>query len=183
MSLKIFLKSKFTYKIYLYYNLYIRHKCYLNRKQYSQWGEDKFIIDYFKEKNNGIYLDIGCFHPVMYSKPFLLQKNVGRVINIDNNQTSFYFFDIVRPNDCNICTTVGSGNEQYNIFYDDPFSPFNTLSKDFYKKLKIKKNQNYLGNTINSKTIDEIIKISKIKKILDYLILMLRGWIMIFYQK
>lgn len=170
MSLKkIFLKSKFTYKIYLYYNLYIRHKCYLNRKQYSQWGEDKFIIDYFKEKNDGIYLDIGCFHPVMYSNTCLLHKKGWSGINIDINPTSIDLFDIVRPNDFNICTTVGSGNEQYNIFYDDPFSPVNTLSKDFYKKLKIKKNQNYLGNTINSKTIDEIIKISKIKKKIDYI--------------
>ena len=44
MSLKkFFLRSNFTYKIYLYYNLYIRHKCFLRRKQYSQWGEDLII--------------------------------------------------------------------------------------------------------------------------------------------
>ena len=31
MSLKkLFLKSNFTYKLYLYYNLYIRHKCFIN---------------------------------------------------------------------------------------------------------------------------------------------------------
>jgi len=63
VSLKnIFLKTKITYKIYLYYNLYIRHKSYLKRKQYSQWGEDQFINQFFKDKIDGIYLDIGCFH-------------------------------------------------------------------------------------------------------------------------
>ena len=51
MSLKkLFLKTKFTYKIYLYYNLFIRHKGYLKRKQYSQWGEDKYIDEFFKKK-------------------------------------------------------------------------------------------------------------------------------------
>ena len=51
MSLrKIFLKNKFTYKIYLFYNLYIRHKAFLNRASYSQWGEDLEIINFFKNK-------------------------------------------------------------------------------------------------------------------------------------
>ena len=51
MSLKkIFFKTKFTYKIYLFYNLYIRHKGFQKKKRYSQWGEDQFIIDFFKDK-------------------------------------------------------------------------------------------------------------------------------------
>ena len=61
MSLKkLFLKTQLTYKIYLYYNLYIRHKCYLNRKQYSQWGEDQFIAEYFQNKHKVtiMYLEI-----------------------------------------------------------------------------------------------------------------------------
>ena len=86
MSLKnIFLKTKLTYKIYLYYNLYIRHKSYLKRTQYSQWGEDQFINQFFKDKIDGIYLDIGCFHPVMYSNTCLLHKKGWRGINIDIN--------------------------------------------------------------------------------------------------
>ena len=54
MSLKnIFLKSKITYKIYIYYNLYIRNKAYKKRDYYSQWGEDIFIKDYFRDKKKG----------------------------------------------------------------------------------------------------------------------------------
>ena len=55
MSLKkIFFKTKFTYKIYLYYNLYIRHKGFQKREKYSQWGEDLEIIDFFQEKKMGL---------------------------------------------------------------------------------------------------------------------------------
>ena len=64
MSLrKQFFKTKFTYKIYLYYHLYFRHRGFIKKKHYSQWGEDMFIIDFFKDKPKGVYLDIGCFHP------------------------------------------------------------------------------------------------------------------------
>ena len=76
MSLKnFFLKNSFTYKIYIYYNLYIRNKAYKNRKSYSQWGEDLFIQEFFKGRAKGFYVDIGSFHPIMYSNTFLLFKN------------------------------------------------------------------------------------------------------------
>ena len=86
MSLKrIFLKNKISYKIYLYYNLYLRHKGFLDRERYSQWGEDQFITEYFKDKEKGIYLDIGCFNPFMYSNTCLLYKKGWTGINIDIN--------------------------------------------------------------------------------------------------
>ena len=73
MSLKrLFFKTKSTYKIYLYYNLFVRHKCFIKKKQYSQWGEDQFIKDFFKDKHKGVYLDIGCYHPFAYNNTCLL---------------------------------------------------------------------------------------------------------------
>ena len=91
MSLKnLLLKNFFTYKIYIYYNLYIRNKAYKKREYYSQWGEDLFIQKYFKDKIKGFYLDIGCFHPIMYSNTFLLFNKGWSGINIDLNQTSIH---------------------------------------------------------------------------------------------
>ena len=116
MSLKkLFLKTEFTYKIYLYYNLYIRHKCYLNRKQYSQWGEDQYIAKFFKDKQKGSYLDIGCFHPLMYSNTCLLFKKGWSGINIDINPTSIDLFNIVRPKDSNLCTTIDDNKKVFEI--------------------------------------------------------------------
>lgn len=170
MSLKkIFFKTKITYKIYLYYNLYIRHKCYINRKNYSQWGEDKFINDFFIKKNNGVYLDIGCFHPVMYSNTCLLHKRGWSGINIDINPTSIDLFNIVRPKDFNLCTTIDKDDKEFNIYYDDPFSPLNTLDREFYKKIKKKSNRIFKDITIKSKTIDRIINDSKINSKIDFI--------------
>ena len=170
MSLKnIFLKKKLTYKIYLYYNLYIRHKAHLKRTQYSQWGEDQFINQFFKDKIDGIYLDIGCFHPVMYSNTCLLHRKGWRGINIDINPTSIDLFNILRPKDTNLCTTINETKETFEIYYDDPFSPVNTLDKQFYENLENKNNKNTKKLFVESKSIKEILNISKIDKSIDFI--------------
>jgi FkbM family methyltransferase len=166
---KIFLKTKFTYKIYLYYNLYIRHKCFLDRKQYSQWGEDLFINSFFKGKNNGIYLDIGCFHPYMYSNTCLLHKKGWSGINIDINQTSIDLFNIVRPKDTNICAAISEKKKDFQVYFDDPFSSANTTDKKFYESLKKSSFKNKKILTVKSKTIQEIVDISKIKSVIDFI--------------
>ena len=176
MSLKnIFLKTKLTYKIYLYYNLYIRHKSYLKRTQYSQWGEDQFINQFFKDKTDGIYLDIGCFHPVMYSNTCLLYRKGWRGINIDINPTSIDLFNILRPKDTNLCTTINEIKETFEIYYDDPFSPVNTLDKQFYENLKNKSNKNTKKLFVESKSMKEILNISKIDKSIDFINLDVEG--------
>ena len=88
MTLKqLFFKTHLTYKLYLYYNLYIRHNCFVDRSRYSQWGEDLSIIEFFREKKNGVYFAVGCFHPLMYSNTCLLFKNGWNGLNIAINPT------------------------------------------------------------------------------------------------
>ena len=170
MSLKkIFFKNKITYKIYLYYNLYIRHKIFINRAQYSQWGEDLEIYNFFKDKKKGVYLDIGCFHPYIYSNTCLLYKKGWYGTNIDINQTSIDLFNIARPKDTNLCTTVNETNKEFTMYFDDPFSPVNTLDKNFYQSL----NKSFFKNkkilSIKSKKIKEIIDISNIENKIDFI--------------
>ena len=176
MSLKkIFLKTKLTYKVYLYYNLYIRHKSYLKRTTYSQWGEDKYINDFFKNKMDGIYLDIGCFHPLMYSNTCLLHRKGWRGINIDINPTSIDLFNIVRPKDINLCTTINDTKKVFDIYYDDPFSPVNTLNKTFYENLKNRPLKEDKKITVESKSMNEILDISKINQNIDFINLDVEG--------
>ena len=75
------------YKLYLYYNLYIRHKAFKKRKTYSQNQEDLFIDNYFKDKKDGFYLDVGCYHPIKFSNTALLYNRGWQGINIDMSQT------------------------------------------------------------------------------------------------
>ena len=65
------------YKPYLYYNLYIRHKIQNKRSSYSQFQEDLFIDNFFRNKSRGFYIDIGCYHPVKYSNTALLFNSLS----------------------------------------------------------------------------------------------------------
>ena len=184
MSLKnIFFKNKFTYKIYLYYNLYIRHKGYKKKASYSQWGEDHFIENFFKNKNTGIYLDVGCFHPFKYSNTCLLFNKGWKGINIDANPTSIDLFNIARPKDINLCTAIDEKKTEFKFYFDHPFSPVNTLDKQSYENFKNSyyrqwKKKSFEGDVVKivkSKTVDEILEISKPFSKIDFLNIDIEG--------
>ena len=160
MSLKkIFLKNYFTYKLYIYYNLYIRNKALIKRKNYSQWGEDIFIEKYFINRKKGFYVDIGCFHPIMYSNTCLLFNKGWSGINIDLNKTSIDLYNIIRPKDFNICAAISNFTEESELFFDHHFSPVNTINKFFYdtsnKKIAFK---NMTKRKIKTQSFDSIVK-------------------------
>ena len=168
MSLKkLAFKNFITYKIYLYYNLFIKHKAYKKRNSYSQWGEDRIIKNFFKDKSKGFYVDIGCFHPIMYSNTCLLFNNGWSGINIDLNPASIDLFNILRPNDYNFCAAISRDVEEKDLFLDHPLSPINTIQKSFYdmanKTIAFK---NTKKKKIVTKKFDDIIKeITKLPKI------------------
>ena len=166
---KRILQFKYSYKAYLYYNLYIRHKIFIKRKQYSQWGEDVSINNFFKDKNNGIYLDIGCFHPYMYSNTCLLHERGWSGLNVDMNKTSIDLFNIVRPKDTNICAAISKKKENMKAYIDHPFSPVNTIDKKFYENAKNIYFKNKEIITIQTKTVQEILNFAKIGKVIDYI--------------
>tara|TARA_B000000475_G_scaffold184328_1_gene148579 strand:+ start:357 stop:1106 length:750 start_codon:yes stop_codon:yes gene_type:complete len=57
------------------------------KKSYASAGEDLIIAQYFKDKNiiQGVYIDIGCFHPFWSSNTFKLHKLgwIGYCYDID----------------------------------------------------------------------------------------------------
>jgi len=166
-SLALNLSKKFTFlkTIYLYYNLYIRNfKFFFNS---SQFGEDKKIIKLFNKR--GIYLDIGCFHPIRHNNTYLMYKLGWSGINIDLNPLSIKLFNVARPRDINICAAVSDKKKVKNLYFHHELSPLNTITREHtllyteifgLKNLKIKK--------IKTKTLKELLRKYNIKKI-DFL--------------
>ncbi len=171
MSLKkLLFKTLITRKIYLYYNLYIRNRAHRKRNSYSQWGEDQIIKDFFKDKKKGFYVDVGCFHPIMYSNTCLLFDNGWNGINIDLNQASIDLFNIVRPHDYNFCEAVSDEIQEKDLFLDYYLSPISTIEKSFYdesdKKVVF---VDLIKKKIITKKFDDIVqKITDLPKI-DFL--------------
>ena len=152
-------ESSIFYKPYLYYNLYIRYKALRKRNTYSQDQEDLFINDYFKDKNSGFYIDIGCYHPIKYSNTALLYNRGWKGINIDMNQTSIDLFNILRKRDKNICAAISNTSKKTIQYFDHLFSPINTLDKNFSsiasKKLSFRK---HTEKTIQTYKFNQIIQ-------------------------
>ena len=115
-------RGTLLYKIYLIYHLFIRYKIFLrNRKSFSQFGEDIFINEFFKDKQIGKYVDLGAFHPMRLNNTYLLYKKGWSGTNIDLNQTSIDMFNFVRKRDVNICSLISNegGVEKKAYFQHD----------------------------------------------------------------
>ena len=136
-------RGTLLYKIYLIYHLFIRYKIFLrNRKSFSQFGEDLFINEFFKDKQIGKYVDLGAFHPMRLNNTYLLYKKGWSGTNIDLNQTSIDMFNFVRKRDVNICALISDkGGVEKKAYFQHDWSAGNTavLDEDFKKVLKKEK--------------------------------------------
>ena len=94
----------------------------------------------------------------MYSNTYLLYQKGWRGINIDLNQTSIDLFNIMRPNDINLCRAIGSTKKFVKVFFDSHFSPVNTIDPDFYKKQK---------KTFFKNKFERLVKVESIKNIIN----------------
>ena len=107
-----------------YYFYLIKNYKRINKTEnFSQEGEDLFLIDFFKDKKEGFYVDVGAFHPFRISNTYALYKKGFKGINIDISATSIDFFNFARPDDINL--NVGATDKFENkIFFSKKICHF-----------------------------------------------------------
>ena len=98
-------------KLHIIHNIYIKHKFFIKKKSYAMDNEDSVVLEYFKDKRNGFYVDVGCYHPIHRNNTYLLHKKNWNGINIDTSQLSIDLFDYMRPKDLNYNCAVSHKNE------------------------------------------------------------------------
>tara|TARA_B100001179_G_scaffold129948_1_gene93185 strand:- start:210 stop:806 length:597 start_codon:yes stop_codon:yes gene_type:complete len=130
-------------------------------------NEDTAILDYFKDKKSGFYVDVGCYHPIHRNNTYLLYKQNWRGINIDVSQFSVELFDHLRPDDLNYNCAVSNKNETVKLFFQKELSQLSTTENDQAKKV-------FQGNIkekeIQAFTLDEILNRDKYKNVkIDFL--------------
>ena len=123
-------------------------------------NEDTAILDYFKDKKSGFYVDVGCYHPIHRNNTYLLHKQDWKGINIDVSQFSIDLFNYLRPNDLNYNCAISNKNETVKIFYQKELSQLSTIENEQAKKV-------FQGNIkekeIQAFTLDKILKKDKFK--------------------
>ena len=106
--------------------------------------EDLNILNFFKSKKNGFYVDVGCFHPLDRNNTYLLYLNNWRGINIDISQFSIDLFDFLRPDDLNYQCAISNKNKMVEVFFQKELSQLTTIEEKQAHKVfqgKIKKNK------------------------------------------
>ena len=123
-------------------------------------NEDTAVLNYFKDKKNGFYIDVGCYHPIHRNNTYLLHKKNWNGINIDTSQFSIDLFDYMRPNDLNYKCAISNKNQIIKLFYQKELSQLSTTERDqaetvFQGNIKEKEVQAF--------TLDEILNRDKYK--------------------
>ena len=100
------------------------------KKSYSLSYVD-LIIDYlFKNINKGVYIDVGCNHPIKFNNTYLLYKRGWSGINVDSDIDSIKLFNRFRSKDFNVRNIVSNDESIKKLYYYHKRSALNTLSKD-----------------------------------------------------
>jgi len=132
-------------------------------KSYSLSNVDLVIERIFKKKNKGIFIDVGCNHPIKYNNTYLLYKKGWSGINIDLDTESINQFNKLRTRDINIQTLITSyDNEEKDLFFYHDRSAINTISKDLAnsRKKEYQEIRKLKGQSLNT-----IIENSKFKNL------------------
>ena len=150
---------KIKKKLHILHSIYIKHKYFKDRKSYSMDGEDVVISNYFKNKEKGLYIDIGCYHPIHRNNTFLLFKKGWQGMNVDIHDFSIELFNYARPKDLNYNFAVSNKNEKVKMFFQKELSQLSTIDQNQAKKafqgtIKEKEIQAY--------TLNEILNFSKL---------------------
>ena len=130
-------------------------------------GEDIAVLEYFKNKKDGFYVDVGCYHPIHRNNTYLLYKKNWNGINIDTSKFSIDLFNHMRPNDLNYNCAVSNKNEVIKLFYQKELSQLSTTERT---QAESAFQGNIKEKNIQAFTLDEILNRDKYKDIkIDYL--------------
>jgi FkbM family methyltransferase len=146
-------------------------KLALNRGVGSQFGEDKIIVSLLPER--GTYLDIGAYHPHLYSNTYKLYKKGWSGTAVEPNPHMALLWKLFRPRDTFLNCAVGKpGSTTYYMYADGAYNGFERLDNRpvvAQKTLKILPLSDFLKHDVDFLNID--------CEGMDYEILQTHDWV------
>jgi len=125
------------------------------RVHYAQFGEDIILDELLKkDKVDGFYVDVGCYHPKKYSNTYALYKKGWRGINIDLEEDKIIAFRMARPRDHNVLCAVSDKREAVTLFRFSGYGLGSTISDDYAAKTT---DALLERTTVETKSLNEII--------------------------
>ena len=130
----------------------------------SQSCEDIIIEKMLKDakKNKGIFVDVGCNHPIEYNNTYLLYLRGKRGINIDGNEALIKLYSKYRDSDINLNYLISDKEEEvvFNLSHKNKIS---TISLDSIDAANEKHFPATLRTTMKARTLNSVLEENKIK--------------------
>ena len=155
----LYSKNKNIFKYIYFYVQYFKSRIKL-KKSYSNWGIDMMADFFFREINKGVFIDIGCHHPMINNNTYPLYKRGWNGINIDIDYSAIDSFNFLRSKDTNIEIAVSDTIGNSDLFFYHNRAAKNTLSKE--KGLDAKQIRSIKTTTLNKIIEESIYKDQKI---------------------
>ena len=150
---KFLINNLFSYYFYKIFKL-IKNQGKGN--YFGEFGEDILINRFFRKKNKGIYVDVGCYHPIKGSLTYCLYKRGWRGLNVDLSKISIDLFKLARPKDYNIQAAVTDFDGETQFFENGMINQQNTLEDGGTNLKKIKINALKLQTLLDKQNINHI---------------------------
>lgn len=113
------------------YNRYYKKNYY-----FSQTGED-IIVNFWLNKENGYYVDIGSNHPTLLNNTYLFYLNGWTGINVEPNPSAYQNIMKKRPKDLNLNIGIDLSVNKQRLYIFEPttMSTFSSIQAKEYQKL------------------------------------------------
>jgi FkbM family methyltransferase len=125
---------------------------------YSQTGQDEWVDDFFKQKENGYFIEVGAYDGIQLSNTYFFEKYRkwnGLCIEADNNT----FLELKR-NRTSLCLNNAISSKEEDTFFKN---------EGLCGKISSS------GTKITTTTLKNIFQTNSIPKIIDYLSLDIEG--------
>ena len=105
---------------------------------FSSAGEDMILRHLLgSDKMSGFYVDVGAFHPTLFSNTYFFYLNGWQGINIEARPGSKALFDKVRPRDVNLEVGISGEHGTMTYYFIAEDSPMNSFSADFLRQIEM----------------------------------------------
>ena len=132
-----------------------------SKTSYSISGVDLIIDRMFSKVKKGIYIDLGCNHPIKHNNTYLLHKRGWEGINIDADEKSIKEFQNLRKKDYNVSALISNKKDKIKYYFYHERSALNTVDAKLVKRRKAKPKRIIVRETT---TLNNIIENSPYKK-------------------
>jgi len=129
---------------------------WLGKRSYAQSGEDIVVDIELGKKKKGFYVDIGAYHPKMFSNTYLFYKKGWSGLCVDPNPKMEELFRKARPRDKFLNLGVGV-REDVREYFEFEDGAANTFSAE-----QAKKNQEEAGRKLKGKRMVAVLPLKTI---------------------